>query len=468
MLATCALTVALAARPNVVLFDDISTRRQTVASVLEPFLAQSKIPGIVVLTEVDGQVAAQSFGLANTETKEPAKADMVFDCGSMGKMFMAVVALRLVEDGKLSLDDRIDKHLNDLPESWRNVTVRHLLSHTSGLPEYVLYDGIQLMQDWEPPTWQKIMSDKPREFEPGEDFQYSNTNFYMAMLIAEKVSGRPYLDLAKGYVFRPAGMTETGPLTNRDPDPRRAQGYWIEGEVQAIDLIGKSSDYGSGSHFTTVSDMHKFSRALFGGKLLKPSSLKEMTTQTPIFGGRTAPYGLGLFVRKVNGMDVWSHGGNSVGYAGSLTYVPATETTVVLLANAYQMSGDGVALSIVRKLDPRFEPKRYAPTTDSNPERTQKLLEALQALATGTTRHDAISRLMSERLERPRGQISMGGYASLKDAKLDAYLGEEKSGPDTAVRLRLQVGENFYTALYTLDKEGKVYQLSVAAAPSGR
>ena len=138
---------------------------------------------------------------------------------------------RLVEEGDLKLTTKLGELVPKSNKDWHQTTVQQLLSHTAGLPEYVLYETIRLTDDWEEPTFFEVMADKPLDFEPGTEFQYSNTNFYMAQLMAEAATKEPWFDLLKKHVFTPAGMTETGPLLSPDDiDNRKAQGYWIAQE----------------------------------------------------------------------------------------------------------------------------------------------------------------------------------------------------------------------------------------------
>ena len=433
---------------------------------IDSFLTQSRIPGMAALIVRPDQPDLRiSKGFANLEKKTPIDTKMVFDCGSMNKTLTTVTILRLVEENKINLKDPLGKYVTEVPDEWESATLQQLLSHTAGLPEYVLYPGIGLVDNFDQETWFKTMADKPLDYKPGSEFQYSNTNFFMAMLMAERATKQKWADLLTTYVLKPAKMVETGPqLTQKVIDQRKAQGYWIDESVDEIQQMGTSPDRGSGGHFTTVDDIHLFSDALFTGHLLKPETLKLMTTPAELPKGRKAPYGLGLFVRKVNGVDVWSHGGNSVGYAGSLTYIPAKKTTIVILANAYQMSGDSVALSLARTAYPELNP--VAPTESPDPDKTksEKLVQALTALADRNTDHELFSEEMKARLKRPRGQLSLGSFAPLKDAKYEAYFGSEPQSPDTIVRIKVKTEAQAFLAIFTLDSDGKIFSVSLARA----
>jgi len=434
-----------------------------VTSYFETFLKQSRIPGIAVQYDQGGEPTILVSGIADIEKKNAITPNMVFDSGSIGKMFTTVVTLKLAEEKKLKLTDSLGKYVKEVPDEWESATVQQLLSHTSGLPEYVVFPKIGLVDSFDMKTWYEVMADKPLDFKPGTEFQYSNSNFFMLKLIVEKASGKKFDDLLKSSVFTPAKMTETGPLLKSKDDARKPVGYWIAQEIQPIGPAGKSPDFGSGGHFSTVSDLSKFSHALFGGKLLNKESMKLMTTPAPLPKGRKSGYGLGLFIRKVNGVEIWSHGGNSVGYAGSVTYIPSKSTTITLLGNAYQMSGDTVALGLARVLFPELNPKTYEVQTDPKPEYSAKLIGVLKSLAARKIDDPMMSSEMQMRLSRPRGQMALGGYAQFANAEYDAFMGTESADPDTIVRLRVKVAERKFLATFTVDTEGKVF--SVSASP---
>lgn len=433
-----------------------------VTSYFENFLKQSRIPGIAVQYDTGGEPTVLTSGIADIEKKNPITPDMLFDSGSIGKMFTTVVTLKLVEEGKLKLTDTLGKYVKEVPEEWKSATIQNLLSHTSGLPEYVLYPRIGLVDSFDMKTWYEVMADKPLDFKPGTEFQYSNSNFFMLKVIDEKASSKKFEDLLKSSVFTPAKMTETGPLLKAKDDARKPVGYWITQEVQPIGPAGKSPDIGSGGHFTTVNDLSKFSHALFGGKLLNKESMKLMTTPAPLPKGRKSGYGLGLFIRTVNGVLIWSHGGNSVGYAGSVTYIPSKNTTITLLGNAYQMTGDSVALGLARILYPELNPKTYSAEADPDKEFSQKLIGVIKSLAARKIDDPMMSSEMQMRLARPRGQMQVGGYAPFSTAEYDAYMGSESADPDKIIRLRVKVGERLYLATFTVDTEGKVFGVGMS------
>lgn len=431
---------------------------------IEKYLQTSRIPGIVCLyKQGDSAPLTIATGFSNIEPKTSINPTQLFDSGSIGKMFTTVVTLKLAEENKLKLTDQLGQYVSEVPDSWKTATVSQLLAHTAGLPEYVLYDGIQLTQDFELPKYFEVMADKPIDFAPGTEFQYSNSNFFMLKLIAEKASKKSFTELLITYVFSPADMTETGPLLAPDVlEKRKATGYWISQNVDPIGPAGKSPDLGSGGHFTTVQDLTKFAQSLFKGTLLSKESLTKMTTPAPLPKGRKSGYGYGLFIRNVNGTTIWSHGGNSVGYAGSITYIPSKDTTIVLLGNAYQMSGDSVALGLARILYPELNPKPFTEQSDPNIEQSKRLVSVLQELAARKIDGDLVSSEMRARLARPRGQMTLQNFSTLASAEYDAFMGSEKMEPDTIIRIRVIHGERKSIAHFTVDAEGKVYGVSLS------
>ena len=172
-------------------------------------LAKHHVPGIAIAVVKDGKpVKVKGYGLADVEHGVPVTADTVFQLASVTKQFTAAAVMLLVEDGKLSLEDAVSKHVDDLPEAWRKVTVRQLLNHTSGIPNYTSSPDYERMSfdDVKPEDVFKLVRDKPLEFEPGARHAYSNTGYYLLGMVIGHAGGKPYGQFVAERIFRPLGM----------------------------------------------------------------------------------------------------------------------------------------------------------------------------------------------------------------------------------------------------------------------
>src|ERR1041385_3227593 len=185
-----------------------------------------QIPGLSVAVMNSGRIVlAKGYGLANVEHQVPVKPETIFQSGSMGKQFTATAVMMLVEEGKLTLDDKITKFFPDAPETWRNITIRHLLTHTSGLGDYP--ENFDLRRDYtEDELIQRIKS-VPLTFQPGEKWSYSNLAYVTLGVLIHKVSGKFYGDFLQERVFKPLGMSTARVISEADIVPNRAAGYRV-------------------------------------------------------------------------------------------------------------------------------------------------------------------------------------------------------------------------------------------------
>src|SRR5918998_430487 len=183
-----------------------------------------QIPGVSLAVIKNGQIVlAKGYGFANVEHQVPVKPETIFQSGSMGKQFTATAVMMLVEEGKLSLDDKITKFFPDAPETWRNITVRHLLTHTSGMTDYP--PDFDLRRDYtEDELFQRIKI-VPLAFQPGEKWSYSNLAYVMLGILIRKVSGKFYGDFLQERVFKPLQMSTARIISEDDIVPNRAAGY---------------------------------------------------------------------------------------------------------------------------------------------------------------------------------------------------------------------------------------------------
>jgi CubicO group peptidase (beta-lactamase class C family) len=282
--------------------------------------------GSVLVAKNDTVLFAESVGWANLEWKIANTPATKFRIGSITKQFTAAGILLLAERGKLSIDDPLGKFLPSAPEAWRPVTLRQLLSHTGGIPNFD--DDPDSARNKTPAQTMARAAAKPLEFAPGERYKYSNTGYVLLGWIIEGVSGQSYATFLREAIFQPLGMNDSGFDSNTEVIPQRAAGYvrGPKGPANApyIDMQGV---HGAGAIYSTPADLLRWTQSLFGGKVLSAASLEQMTT--PVKNN----YAFGLDVRTTKGRKVISHNGSINGFNSQLNYYPESQVTVVALAN---------------------------------------------------------------------------------------------------------------------------------------
>lgn len=286
-----------------------------------------------VLVAVDGKpVLRRAVGEANREWHVANTVDTRFRIGSATKTFTAVAILRLVDEGKVALDDPAAKYLPNLPQAWAGVTIRMLLSHTAGVPDYIYAPTFRdrearLVQT--PESLLALVRDKPLDFAPGAGWRYSNTGFVLLGTVIEKASERPYAAYLSETFFKPLGMGETGYETENAITARRASGYmrtrdgWAAGP-----FIAPSAAYAAGALYSTVDDLLKWDQALYGDRLVSKSGRDLM------FADYRNHYGLGWQVDEAWGAARISHGGATPGFQASFQRYPSRRLTVAALSNS--------------------------------------------------------------------------------------------------------------------------------------
>ena len=284
-----------------------------VDAIVQQLMAKRHIPGVSVAVVKDGKVVmAKGYGLASVELGVPATADTVYQLASVTKTFTATAVMMLAREGKLSLDDKITERLPDLPEAWHDVTVRHLLSHTSGIKSYTSVKDFHkaTRKDFARREILDLVAKEPLEFKPGAKWNYSNTGYFLLGMLIEKISGKTYGEFMAERVFKPLGMTRTRANDLRDIVSNRAQGYeWDGKELKNGEYVSPSQPFAAGMLLSSVNDLVKWDTALTGHTLIDAQSLERMWTPTRLSDGQDAEYGYGWQTSKVNGHRQVAHGG---------------------------------------------------------------------------------------------------------------------------------------------------------------
>jgi len=294
-------------------------------------------PGAAVLVTRGGKVLLRKgYGMANLELGVPIRPDMVFELGSVTKQFTAAAILLLQERGKLSVSDEVTKYLPDYPTHGQKITIEHLLTHVSGVPNYTS------LPEWRPRVREEmtvqqvidLFKDKPLDFNPGEKWSYSNSAYILLGAVIEKASGKTYEDFIEQEIFAPLGMKHSYYGHQNEVVPGRVSGY-DKGEngYTIAEYLSMTQPYSAGSLMSTVDDLALWADALSSEKLLKKASLAQMATPAKLSSGMSTKYAYGQGISDADGPEIIEHSGGIFGFATDLLRIPDQHLLVVVLSN---------------------------------------------------------------------------------------------------------------------------------------
>ena len=299
--------------------------------LIKPYLEAESFSGSILVAKEGTPVWRESFGAADREWDVANTADTKFRLGSITKQFTATAILQLVDQRKLSVDDPISKYYVDAPAAWSKVTIKHLLTHTSGIPSYTALPGFfekSSMSPLSPDGIIKLTRDMPLEFEPGTKYNYDNTGYILLGYVIEKVSGETYADYVAKNIFTPLGMKDSGYDVGSVILRHRASGY--QGSKDGwknADYLDMTLPYAAGSLYSTVDDLLIWDRALADGKILTPASRQAMFTD---YGHH---YGYGWRIDQEAGHERVGHGGGINGFSTGIARYPKDGVVAVVLSN---------------------------------------------------------------------------------------------------------------------------------------
>jgi D-alanyl-D-alanine carboxypeptidase len=294
-------------------------------------------PGAAVLVVVDGKpILRKGYGLADVEHKRAIAPDDVFRIGSLTKQFTAVAILQLVQQGKVKLDDPITAYVPDFDMRGKTITIEHLLTHTSGVPNFTSTPDYRAKFDQHLAPRQVVgMTDgQPLEFDPGTKFKYSNTNYALLGMVIERVSGQTYADYLAEHVLKPAGTKDTAYSANDAATrPRHATGYDIEDNKPTPTTRPEMAiPFAAGALESTVDDLWSWTQALRDGKVVDAKLLERAwTPYSPSDGASN--YGYGWMIRRDNGERWIAHSGGIDGFSCTAMFVPDRNLFVAILTN---------------------------------------------------------------------------------------------------------------------------------------
>ena len=335
-----------------------SAQADKVDEYVRTAMREQRIPGLSIAVVRNGEVTyAQGYGVSNLELNVAATPETIYQSGSVGKQFTATLVMMLVEEGKLGLDDPIGKYFENAPPIWKDIKVRHLLTHTSGLSSSA-YSSLDFRRDYTEDELFQRFAKLPLDFQPGEKWSYSNPGYVMLGILIHKVTGRFYGDVLREKIFGPLGMTTARIINEADIVPNRADGYRLEnGEIKNQEWVSPTlNTTADGALYLTVLDMAKWDAALYTEKLLKRSSLDRMWTPVKLNDGKTEPYGFGWETGEIRGHRILHHGGAWQGFTSYILRAVDDKLTVIVLTNSAGARPGAIANRIARIYVPELTP----------------------------------------------------------------------------------------------------------------
>jgi D-alanyl-D-alanine carboxypeptidase len=321
-------------------------------SIASAYVREAPAAGVTVAVVNHGDtLLMKGYGERDQGKHLPAEPSTVYRIGSITKQFTAAAVLKLVEAGKIRLSDPITKYLPQYPQ-WSSVTVRQLLTHTSGIPSYTSspkWRG-RMAEDLTPAQIVAIVEGDPLDFPPGTDWRYDNTGYVLLGMILDRVTGAPYADLMRREFFAPLGMSSATYCPSKPADPSHALGYQFQGEFQPAEYLSLTQPFAAGALCMSVPDYVRWQSALYGGKIVSARSLALMVGPETLTVGpkkdSTTGYGMGLMRGSVGSHATIQHGGSINGFSSQQYWFPAESLTIVAFVNTVNADQDWLAKNL--------------------------------------------------------------------------------------------------------------------------
>jgi CubicO group peptidase (beta-lactamase class C family) len=316
-------------------------QEKNIESQLDKYIAgnfDESQPGYQLIIAKKGQIIyRKNFGKANLELNVPVRNEMVFNLASITKQFTAVAILQLVEQNKLSLHDSLQKFVPDFPSKGYTITIENLLTHTSGIGDYMQINYPALyMERWDFTPKQLIDSFRnyPLEFAPGTKFSYSNSGYFLLGYIIEKISGKRYQDYIRESILKPLDLSNSYFDFGSNIIPNRASGYWKESTgFKNADFWSPTIEYAAGGLISNVDDLFKWHKAVISHSVLKKETLGKALTPFILKDGTSSGYGYGWFLKTTNGIKSIEHAGGMSGFRTNAIYYPDEDIYIAILCN---------------------------------------------------------------------------------------------------------------------------------------
>jgi CubicO group peptidase (beta-lactamase class C family) len=438
------------------------TFADAVDDYLKKELKESTIPGLAVAVLHKGKVVKeQGYGIADLEHQVSVTPDTVFQLGSVGKQFTSGAVVLLAKDGKLRFDDPIAKYLPFAPESWKEVTIHHLLSHTSGIPDYT--PMIDLTRNHTAEETAKITAAKPLTFAPGTRWEYSNTNYLLLGIVIEKASGKFYGDVLQERIFQPLGMKTARINSESAIISHRARGYepTEDGSLQNQSYVAPNiNTYADGSVMMSLRDMRLWASALNTEIPFAAEQKRHLWTPARLKDGTPTEYGYGWVVGKEQGNTLIEHGGAWQGFVAHIARYPDHDLTVIVLANRAGANVGEIAHTVAGMYVPALK-KTALPPAEQDPEVIALVKTVLAELAENKSKQERFTPEMWELIQPSQSKSLSVFVKALGEPKQIQILRKGERDGERSFEIKITFAKQSLTAILTLDSAGKIAGLLV-------
>lgn len=442
----------------------LTARADAVDDYVRATIAERHIPGAAIAVVKNGRVIKmQGYGLASVEFNVPVSAkDTVFEIGSVSKQITASAIMLLVEEGKVNLDEKISRYLPNTPDAWNNVTVRNLLTHTSGIKSYSSLEGFELNRRLSRDEFIKSLGSQPLDFETGTRYSYSNSGYNLLGFIVEAASGKSYWDFVRGRIFQPLGMNKTG---DRDPKyiiPNRATGY----EWQNNQLIGRDYDltdvFSAGAIVSTIDDLVKWNAALSGDAFLKKESKTQMWTPVLLSDGKPYPYGFGFRFSEIREHKIIGHSGQTAGFGANISRYIDDDLAIIALTNLGEIGmGTLLVQGLAKIYIPAISLKNLKARTETDAKISQTISAALRERLENKFSREYLTDELIRPLSTERAKAENRRIASYGATKNLVFVGTETSGIAKIYRYKAETPKRIFLWRFAVNEAGKISEMTL-------
>jgi D-alanyl-D-alanine carboxypeptidase len=437
-----------------------ATPADGVDDYLRAEMEKRHIPGLSLAVVRNGKVVKmRGYGRASVELDVPVTADTVYEIGSVTKQFTATLAMLLAGENRLALDERIGAYLPDLPEAWKSVTVRHLLTHTSGIKSYtgVPDFGKRARSDMTPEEIIGLVAAAPPDFAPGERYAYNNTGYFLLGLILQKAGGKPYGELLRERIFGPLGMTATRVNDLRAILPNRASGYsWEGNQLRNAEYTSMTWPFAAGALVSTVRDLARWEQALAAHTILPRATLERMWTPATLADGTPTGYGFGWVVGERNGRRRISHAGGITGFTCDISRFVDDGITVIVLTNTDAADPSALTAGVAGRYVPALAPAAAKPIEDPDPAMTAMLRGVLRSIIEDKLDPDRFTPEMLAVLSSAGGKQATESLKAFGPLGAFALLARTEENRRISLRYRAVFGTTPVLFTVDIDANGKI------------
>lgn len=426
--------------------------------IVQAAMHREHIPAATLAIIRNGKcIKKKAYGIADVELHTKATINNVFEIGSMTKQFTATCILLLRREGKLHLSDTLSQYLSDIPDTWKPVNLRQLLTHTSGIPNFTAHgDFFQIVRNPETPEQILSLVNKlPLDFTPGAKWEYSNTNYYLLSLIIEKITGMSLFDYMNKKIFDPLHMESTIPTGPDKIVPNRAPGYLYSRNLENEPFMYASSVLGAGYLLSNLDDLIKWNTALDKDSIISESEKRLMWTPQTLNDGVKTGYGFGWALGNVNGHPLVEHAGGTAGYSTIISKYPSDHITIILLTNLFNADVAGISLHIAYEIVPGMKITSKS-IPDRNPSLTVELTNILKNIASRHLNPKDYTSAMYKVLAGDQGAEAIRILSSEGELKKLQLIGKKSNGDYSVLTYKAVYVAGSLAVTFTLQKDGKV------------